>query len=117
LAEGTYDVISDAKLRDIRPHANDDPGHLVAEHRRRRGELVRGEQEVGVAQPGCTNLDEDLAAYGSGDVHVFELESTADGIENECFHARSLCPARADSPSSVVKDAPVPLHSAEHLLG
>jgi hypothetical protein len=47
----------------------------VAEDRRRRHEVVRGEQEVGVTEPGRSNLDEDLAPHRRRDVQVLEFET------------------------------------------
>jgi hypothetical protein len=54
-------------------------------------------------QPGRSNLNENLAAHGDGDVHVVELEPAADGVENECLHAAKMRLSEGDRPSSVVK--------------
>jgi hypothetical protein len=94
LGEAGQPVISDAELRDFGPHGGHDPVELVTEDRRHPHEVVRGEQEVGVAQPGGSNLDEDLPPHRRGEVHVLELEPAADGVQNECLHTARACAGR-----------------------
>jgi len=74
LREGAYDVISDADLRNVGSDCGHDPCDLVTEHGGRRNEIVSGEQQVGVTQPGRLHLDENFAPNRHGDVHILEVE-------------------------------------------
>jgi hypothetical protein len=80
LREETHDVIADADLCDVGADGSHDPRDFVAQDRRCRDEVVRGEQKVGVTQPGRSNVDESLASHRGGDVDVLELEPAADGV-------------------------------------
>jgi hypothetical protein len=106
-------VVSDPQLRDLGAHGSHDSGDLVTKDRRRGNEVMRGEQEIGVTKPRRSHLNEDLAAHGSGDVDVVEVEPAADGIENERFHAANMRPSLAACSSSVVKEAPTSLDDHE----
>ncbi len=61
LRERPDDVISDTELRDVGTDCSHDSRDLVAEHRRRRNDVVRGEEQVGVTQPGRLHVDENFA--------------------------------------------------------
>ena len=50
LRERPDDVISNTELRDVGTDLSHDSRNLVAEHRRRRRDVVRGEQQVGMTQ-------------------------------------------------------------------
>ena len=45
LRERAYDVVPDADLGDIRTYLGNDPGNLVAKHRRGRNNVVSGEEQ------------------------------------------------------------------------
>jgi hypothetical protein len=55
-------MIADAELCDIRANLGDDPRDLMAEYC--RNDIVRGEQKIGVTQPGCLHLNENFAPNG-----------------------------------------------------
>ena len=90
LRERSYDVISDADLRDIGTYFGNDPGDLVTKYRRGWNDIVRGEEQVGVTQPGRLHVDENFATSWRGDLHVFEIKPTAQRIQDECFHFTEL---------------------------
>ena len=50
LSERPDDVIADVDVRDVGTDRSHDPRDLVTQHRRCRRDIVRGEQEVRVAQ-------------------------------------------------------------------
>ena len=50
LRERPHDMISNMELSDVGADLSDDSRHLVAKHRRRWNDVVRGEQEVGVTE-------------------------------------------------------------------
>jgi hypothetical protein len=79
-------VISDTELRDVRPDRSHDPRDLVTQHRRRRHEIVSGEQQVGVTEPGCSHVDENFAPDRHGNVHVLEIKPATDRVEHKCLH-------------------------------
>ena len=49
---------------------------------------MRGEQYVGVTQPGGLHVDENFASNRRGDVHILEVEPTTDTIEYKRLHPR-----------------------------
>jgi hypothetical protein len=57
-------MIADAELCDIQANLGDDPTHLMAKYCWKRNDVVRGQQKIGVTQPGRLHLDEDFAANG-----------------------------------------------------
>jgi hypothetical protein len=79
-------VISDTELRDVRPHCSHYPRNLVTKHRRRRNNIVSGEQQVGMAQPGRSHLDENFAPNRGGDVNVLEIEPATECVNYKCLH-------------------------------
>jgi hypothetical protein len=79
-------MIADTKLGHFGTDRSHDTGEFVAKDRGGRKETVVGGREVRVAQPGRSNVKEDLAAHGAGDVNLVEVEPAADGVENEGFH-------------------------------
>jgi hypothetical protein len=90
LGKRTYDVISHTELRDIGTDCSYDPRDLVTKHRRRWNEIVSGEKQVRVTQPGRAHFDENFAPDGRGDVHVLEIEPATDCVEHKCLHAGVL---------------------------
>ena len=86
LREGAYDVISDADLRNVGSDCGHDPCDLVTEHGGRRNEIVSGEQQVGVTQPGRSHVDEDFAPDRRGDVHVFEIKTVTECVQYKRLH-------------------------------
>jgi hypothetical protein len=87
LYERPYDMISYTEMGDIGADFSDDPGHLVAKYSRGRNDIVGGEQEVGVTEPGCLHIDQHLATDRSGNVDVFfKIESAPDRVDDECLH-------------------------------
>ena len=88
LRERSYDVISDADLRDIGTYFGNDPGDLVTKHRRGWNDIVCGKEQVGVTQPGCSHLDEDFAPDRRGNVQVLEFESTTECVNYKRLHLR-----------------------------
>jgi hypothetical protein len=62
LHKRAHDMIADAELCDIRANLGDDPRDLMAEYC--RNDIVRGEQKIGVTQPGCLHLNENFAPNG-----------------------------------------------------
>jgi hypothetical protein len=79
-------VISDVNLRDIGTHFGNDSGDLVTKHRWSRNNIVSGEKQVGVTQPGRLHVDENFAPKRRGDVHIFEVESTTKRANYKCLH-------------------------------
>jgi hypothetical protein len=80
-------VIANTKLGHFGTDRGHDTGELVTKDRGGGKETVVGDREVRVAQPRRSNVNENLAAHGGGDVDVIEVEPAADGVENESFHA------------------------------
>jgi hypothetical protein len=81
-------VISDTELGDICADFRNDPRDLVAKHGGCREYRVTGEEHVSVAQPGGPYVDQNFAAYWPSDVHVLEIEWTADCVYDKRFHVR-----------------------------
>ena len=86
LRERAYDVISDSDLRDIGTYFGNDPGDLVTKHRRGRNNIVSGEEQVGVTQPGRSHVDENFVPNRRGDVHILEVEPATECVEYERLH-------------------------------
>jgi hypothetical protein len=86
LRERTYDVISDADLRDVGSDCGHDTRSFVTKHRRCRNKIVSGEEQVGVTQPGCLHVDENFAPNRRGDVDVFEIEPVTNSVQYKCLH-------------------------------
>ena len=94
----TDDVIADVELRDVRTDGSHDPRDLVTEHRGRRHEVMRGEQEVRVAEAGGSNVDEELTTQRRGDLDVLEVEAVAQCIQDKRFHGgREFATIRTDT--------------------
>jgi hypothetical protein len=70
LGERADHVITGAELRDVRSDLGDDPRHFVAQHRRHRDDIVRGEKQVGMTQPRRFHVDKDLAPDRRGDLNI-----------------------------------------------
>jgi len=81
-------VIADTELGDIWADFRHDPRDLVAKHGGCREYGVGGEEHVSVAQPGGPYVDQNFAAYWPSDVHVLEIEWTADCVYDKRFHVR-----------------------------
>jgi len=79
-------MISDAKLRDIGADCCDYPRDFVTQHRRYRKDVMTGEQQVGVTEPGSLHIDQHFAPYRPGDVDVFQLESLSERVEDQRLH-------------------------------
>jgi hypothetical protein len=47
---------------------------------------VSGEQEVRMAEARRLHVDENLATYRRGDLHVLEIKSMAECVQDKCFH-------------------------------
>jgi hypothetical protein len=86
LRERPYDVIADMDLRDVRTCCCNDPRDLMTQNRRRRRDIVIGEQEVRMTQARRLHVDENLAAFWRGDVHVFQFKPSTDRINYKCLH-------------------------------
>jgi hypothetical protein len=86
LRERSYDVISDADLRDIGTYFGNDPGDLVTKHRRGWNDIVRGEEQVGVTQPGRLHVDENFVPNRRGDVYNLEVEPTTERVNYKRLH-------------------------------
>jgi hypothetical protein len=86
LRERSYNVISDVDLHDIGTYFGNDPGDLVTKHRRNRNDIVSGEEQVGVTQPGRLHVDEDFVPNRRGDVYNLEVESTTKRVNYKRIH-------------------------------
>jgi hypothetical protein len=86
LRERAYDVTSDADLRDIGSYFSNDPGDVVTKHRRGRNNIVSGEEQVGVTQPGRSHVDEDFVPNRRGDVHILEVEPASKRVYYKRLH-------------------------------
>jgi hypothetical protein len=86
LRERTYDVISDADLRDVGSDCGHDTRDFVTKHRRCRNKVVSGEEQVGVTQPGRSHVDENFAPNRRGDVDIFEVEPVTNSVQYKCLH-------------------------------
>ena len=78
-------MISDTELRDVGADCSDDPGDLVAEHRRRRNEIVRGEQQVGVTEPGGLHVDQNFAPIGAAMSMLFKSNPRPSALTTSAF--------------------------------
>ena len=97
-------MISNTELSDVGADLSDDSRNLVAEHRRHRNDVVRGEQQVGVTEPGRLHVDQNFAPNRCGDVDVFEIESASECIDDKRFHPwHPLCAARVQASFQMVR--------------
>jgi hypothetical protein len=83
-------VIADLELRDVRTCCRHEPRDLMAQHRRRRRDIVSGEEQVGVTQPGRSHLDEDFAPDRRGYVYVLEFEPTTECVNYKRLHLANV---------------------------
>jgi hypothetical protein len=79
-------VIPDTELPDFGADFSHDPCDLVTEHGWHRNDIVRGKQQIGVAQPRGFHVNQDLASDWQGDVYVLEFKSAAESIDYKCLH-------------------------------
>jgi hypothetical protein len=86
LCQRAYDVISYMDLANIRSNGSHDPRDLMTEHARKRNDIVSGEQQVGVAQPGRLHVDESFAPNRRGDLHNLEVEPTTECVNYKRIH-------------------------------
>jgi hypothetical protein len=77
-------------LRDLRADCGYDPRNLVTKYRRQRNEIVSGEKQVGVTQPGRSHIDENFAPGRRGDIHILEVEPTPECVYHERLHRSNL---------------------------
>jgi len=84
-------VISHTELHDFWTHGRHDPRNLVTKHHRRWDDIVSGETQVGVTQPGGLNVDEDFATDRRSDVHVLEIEPATKCVNYEPLHLWPPC--------------------------
>lgn len=68
---------------DVRPHALDDPGTFMAEHRRQRNRIVLiPNDHVGVAQAGCDNAHQHFAPLRLANACRFDCKRRALGARH-----------------------------------
>jgi hypothetical protein len=85
-------MLANTELGDITSDFGNDPRHLVAEYSRGWENVVRCEQDVSMAEPGCLYIDQHLASYWSGDVDVFDkIEPAPDRVDDKGFHRCQPC--------------------------
>ena len=73
-----HDVIAGLEPRDAAPHFAHDPGALVAaDHRKLALAQSRHLRQIGVAQAGGFDLDEDLALAGPFELELLDPERLA----------------------------------------
>jgi hypothetical protein len=89
LRERPYDVIADLHLPDVSACCCHNPRDLMTQHRRRRHDLVSGEQEVRMTQARRLHVDENFTTSRRGDAYLLEVEPTTKCINYECLH---VCP-------------------------
>ena len=58
----------------------------MAEYCWKRNDIVRGEQKIGVTQPGRLHVDEDFASDRRSDVNVFQIKPMTERVQDQCFH-------------------------------
>jgi hypothetical protein len=95
LHERPYDVVTDLDLCDVGTYRCHDPRDLMTQHRRHRRNIVGGEEQVGVTQPGRSHVDENFAADRRGNVYVLEFESTAECVNYKRLHLRECNSTRS----------------------
>jgi hypothetical protein len=95
-------MIAGVNLRHIRTNRSHDPRHLVTQHGRSRGDVVRREQQVGVTQPRRLDVDERFAPHRRADVHILEIEPATNCIKYQSLHLCPLwpCPTISSPPES-----------------
>ena len=81
-------MISHTELHDFRTHGRHDPRNLVTKHHRRWDDIVSGEKQVGVTQPGGLHVDEDFASDRRSDVNVFKIKPMTERVQDQCFHVQ-----------------------------
>ena len=79
-------MIPDTELRGVGTDCEHVPCDLVTQHRRRRNEIVSGEQQVGVTQPRRSHVDQNFAPNRRGDIHVLEIEPATKCVKHKCLH-------------------------------
>jgi hypothetical protein len=87
-------VIPHAELRDVWTDCRHNSRDLMAEDRRRRENRAGGEEQVRVAQPGRSHINQDLTPYRRGNLHILEIEPMADRVNDKRLHVRP--PFRTD---------------------
>src|SRR6266851_7349834 len=87
LRERPDDLLSNTQLSYVGADLSNDARHLVAEHRRRRNDVMRGEQQVGVTEPRRSHVDQNFPPRRCGDVDVFEVEAASECIDDKRFHS------------------------------
>ena len=80
-------MMADSELFDIRSDRRDGPRHFVAENGWHRNDIVRGEQQVGMAQPGRAHIDQHFASNRSCDLKVLQIEPVPQRVNDHCLHA------------------------------
>src|SRR5690242_14318157 len=73
-------------MGDIRTDCCHDPCYLVTQHRWRGHDIVSGEKQISVTQARRLHIDENFATYRRGDLHVLEIKSMAECVQDKCFH-------------------------------
>ena len=107
-------MITNTELRDVGTDLSDDSRHLVAEHRRRRNDVVRGEQQVGVTEPGRLHVDQNFAADRRSDVDVFKIKSVAERVDDERFHPwHPLCAGLVQASLQMVRRQNRSIHASK----
>jgi hypothetical protein len=86
LRQRPYDVISDTELRDIRTDCCNDPRYLVTQHGWYGHNIVSSEQEVRMTEAGRLRVDKTLATHRRGDLHVLEIKSMTERVQDKCVH-------------------------------
>ena len=81
-------MIPDADLPHLGADCRHDPGDLVTKHRRRRNEIVSGEEQISVTQPGRLYVYENFAPNGHRNADVLEVKPTTDSVEHKRLHER-----------------------------
>jgi hypothetical protein len=72
------------------PNSRPTPEYLnhrrCATHRRRWNDIVSSEEPVGMTQAGGLHVDQDFASHRRGNVHVLEIEPTAECVKYKRLH-------------------------------
>jgi hypothetical protein len=86
LYKGTYDVISDTELCDVRANLGDDP-ETSWPNTAGVGTISLGrKQQIGVTQPGRLDLDENFTPNRHGNVNVLEIEAATERTQHKSLH-------------------------------
>jgi hypothetical protein len=86
LGERTYDVIPDSKLHDLRADFRHHPRDLVPKHGRHGNDVVRSEEQVGVAQPGGLHVNQHFTPHRRRNLHILEIKAATQCVHYKCFH-------------------------------